>query len=182
MIKQIKPLNVIIAMITLSITSCAIPLMPIRVESSQTPTSNNQSASVIAEASPESKVEANIKANTKSRSGRFVSGEHPTEGKATIFQENGVYFIELDQGFKTSTSGPDLFVILHRSPDILQISNPPDYAIAQGDYQIIAPLKSFSGKQRYAIPNNIRSDNYQSVAIWCRQYNATFGFVNLSKG
>ncbi|PZU93377.1 MAG: electron transfer protein with DM13 domain protein [Pseudanabaena sp.] len=140
------------------------------LESPQQPVVKNETESLTAKAEIKS----------KTRSGRFISGEHTTEGKASIFEENGNYFIEFDQAFKTSTSGPDLFVILHRSPDILQISRPPDFAIAKGDYQIIAPLQSYNGKQRYAIPKNVRVSDYQSVAVWCRQYNATFGFVNLS--
>lgn len=125
-------------------------------------------------------VAVNKKVEAKSRFGSFISGEHQTIGLASIVQENGTYFIELDQTFKTSEKGPDLFVILHRSPDILKISKAPDYGIAEGDYVAIAPLKSFNGKQRYEIPKNIQPDNYKSVAIWCRQYNATFGFAPLS--
>jgi hypothetical protein len=126
--------------------------------------------------------ETNTKVNPKSRSGSFVSAEHTTNGKASIVQENGTYFIELDEAFKTSENGPDLFVILHRSPNILNISKPPDYAIAEGDYALIAPLKSFNGKQRYEIPKNFQPDKYKSVAIWCRKFNATFGFAPLSGG
>lgn len=122
----------------------------------------------------------NVKVNTKLRSGSFISGEHQTDGMASIVQENGIYFIELDQSFKTSENGPDLFVVLHRSPNILKISKPPDYGIAEGDYVAIAPLKSFNGKQRYEIPRDIQPDSFQSVAVWCRKYNATFGFAPLS--
>jgi hypothetical protein len=60
------------------------------------------------------------------------------------------------------------------------VSKPPDYAIAEGDYALIAPLKSFNGKQRYVIPKDIQIDNYQSIAVWCRKFNATFGFAPLS--
>ncbi|MEA5477754.1 DM13 domain-containing protein [Pseudanabaena galeata UHCC 0370] len=123
---------------------------------------------------------ANVSAPTTSRSGSFISAEHPTKGKARIAQENGNYFIELDEGFKTSENGPDLFVILHRSPNILNISKPPAYAIAEADYTVIAPLKSFNGKQRYEIPKDIQIDKYQSIAVWCRMFNATFGFAPLS--
>ena len=131
---------------------------------------------------PTESVVTATKSETKpqKRSGSFISGEHTTTGVANIVQENGTYFIELDQTFKTSSSGPDLFVILHRSPDILKITKPPDYGIAEGDFVTIAPLKSFDGKQRYEIPKNIQPDSYKSVLVWCRQYNATFGFAPLS--
>ena len=71
-------------------------------------------------------------------------------------------------------------MILHRSPNILNISKPPDYAIAENDYAVIAPLRSFNGKQRYEIPKNVQPDSYKSVAIWCRMFNATFGFAPLA--
>ena len=73
-------------------------------------------------------------------------------------------------------------MILHRSPDILKISKPPDYGIAEGEYALIAPLKSTNGKQRYEIPRYLQTDKYQSIAVWCRKYNATFGFAPLSQG
>jgi len=131
---------------------------------------------------PTESVVTATKAETKpqKRSGNFISGEHTTTGIANIVQENGTYFIEFDQTFKTSSSGPDLFVILHRSPDILKITKPPDFGIAEGDFVTIAPLQSFNGKQRYEIPKNIQPDSYKSVLVWCRQYNATFGFAPLS--
>ena len=124
-------------------------------------------------------VATSTKSDSK-RTGNFISGEHTTTGVASIVQENGTYFIELDQTFKTSSSGPDLFVILHRSPDILKITKPPAFGIAEGDFVTIAPLKSFNGKQRYEIPKNIQPDSFKSVLVWCRQYNATFGFAPLS--
>jgi hypothetical protein len=123
---------------------------------------------------------ANKEAKSKSRVGNFVGAEHPTSGNVKIVNENGTYFIEFDKNFKTSDNGPDLYVILHRSPDISKISQPPDYGIAEGDYALIAPLKSPSGKQRYEIPQYLQSGNYQSVAVWCRKFNATFGFAALS--
>ncbi len=141
------------------------------------PTNSQKTSQAEAVSTP---VENHPKAITKSRSGSFISAEHTTNGKASIVRENGTYFIELDAGFKTSENGPDLFVILHRSPNILNISKPPDYAIAESDYALIAPLKSFNGKQRYEIPTNVQPDSFKSVAIWCRKFNATFGFAPLS--
>ncbi|HEY9646457.1 MAG TPA: DM13 domain-containing protein, partial [Chroococcidiopsis sp.] len=71
--------------------------------------------------------------------------------------------------------GPDLVVILHRLPDVLGSTEPPAYAIQEGDYVVLAPLQSFRGAQRYTVPADIDLSNYASVAIWCRRFNATFG-------
>jgi len=114
------------------------------------------------------------------KAGSFVSGEHPTQGTVRIISQNGKTFLELDQKFKTSDMGPDLVVILHRSSNVLGSTKPPAYSLKAGDYVLLAPLQKFRGAQRYAIPANVNLANYQSAAIWCRKFNATFGAAKLS--
>jgi Electron transfer DM13 len=111
--------------------------------------------------------------------GSFVSGEHTTQGTASIIKNNGNSFLKLDQSFKTSDSGPDLFVILHRSDNVIGSTKPPSYSLKKGDYVIIGRLKKFSGAQTYAIPKNINLADYKSAVIWCRKFNATFGAAKL---
>lgn len=109
------------------------------------------------------------------KSGSFASGEHPTQGMAQLVrQENGIV-LQLDQSFQTSTSGPDLFVVLHRSEDVLGSTEPPAYPLVEGEYVVLAPLQNYSGTQAYEIPSDINVDDYRSAVIWCRQFNATFG-------
>lgn len=146
--------------------------------SSNTSTNNDSTPSSTATpttTSPASPTEP----KSSGRSGSFVAGEHPTEGRVSIINENGKNFIELDQSFKTD-KGPDLFVVLHRSKDILKASNPPSYPIKEGEYINISPLRNVSGTQRYEIPSNVTLSDYNSVAIWCRQFNVTFGTAALS--
>lgn len=112
-------------------------------------------------------------------SGSFMPGEHPTQGTARIINQNGKPFLELDQGFKTSNLGPDLVVILHRSSNVLGSTKPPAYPLKAGDYTLLAPLRKFSGTQRYAIPATINLAEYKSAVIWCRKFNATFGAAKL---
>ncbi|PMB44600.1 electron transfer protein with DM13 domain protein [Fischerella thermalis CCMEE 5205] len=118
--------------------------------------------------------------STVTKSGKFVSGEHTTQGTVRITNKEGKSFVELDQSFKTSESGPDLVVILHRSDNILNSTKPPSYPLKEGDYIVIAPLQKYSGTQTYSIPNNVNLADYKSVAIWCRKFNATFGVANLN--
>ncbi|MCT0219291.1 DM13 domain-containing protein [Synechococcus sp. CS-1329] len=113
------------------------------------------------------------------RSGPFVSGEHPTTGGAQLVKQNNQNRLELNQVFATSTSGPDLVVVLHRSADVISTTTPPAYPINEGDYVLLAPLESYEGAQSYPIPANINLDEFQSVAIWCRRFNATFGSATL---
>ena len=114
------------------------------------------------------------------KSGTFIAGEHDTTGGVRIFTIDGKTYLELDKGFTTSYLGPDLYVILHRSDDVLATTSPPAYPIKKGDYATIARLQKYRGSQRYLIPKNINLENYQSAVIWCRQFNATFGTAKLS--
>jgi len=166
--------NLILATLTVAILGCANRAVS-QVESIPTPSTTTNAKSL----STKTVVTDNSKAINQSRTGNFVNGEHPTSGKASLIYENGTYFVEFDQTFQTSDKGPDLFVILHRSPDVLKTTKPPNFAIAEGDYTLIAPLKSFNGKQRYEVPKSIQPDQYQSIAVWCRQFNATFGAASL---
>ena len=113
------------------------------------------------------------------RSGVFVDGEHPTSGTARQVERDGATTIELDEAFTTSSSGPDLVVALHRSRDVIGSSTPPAFPIKERDTLVLAPLKSFSGAQSYAVPEGVRVEDYQSAVIWCRRFNATFGAARL---
>ncbi|MCJ8280435.1 MAG: DM13 domain-containing protein, partial [Rivularia sp. ALOHA_DT_140] len=97
---------------------------------------------------------------------------HPTKGTASIITENGKKYIQFDDKFK-SDSGPDLFVILHKDDKL------PITGIKEADYVSIAPLKNTNGSQKYEIPKNIDVSKFKSVAIWCRKFNATFGYAVL---
>jgi Electron transfer DM13 len=114
------------------------------------------------------------------KSGNFVSGEHTTKGTANITTKNGNSVLELKQSFKTSSSGPDLVVILHRSDNVIGSTKPPSYSLKKGDYVILGRLQKFSGAQSYTIPKNINLADYKSAVIWCRKFNATFGAAKLS--
>lgn len=107
------------------------------------------------------------------KSGSFVKAEHNTTGTARIITENGKNFLELDQNFKTD-NGPDLFVILHRQEKL------PISGIKKQDYITLGSLQKVSGAQRYAIPDNVKIADFASAAIWCRLFNATFGYAALN--
>lgn len=130
-------------------------------------------------ASSETQAADQLAKQVKSQSGSFVSGEHRTEGTVQVGMKDGKTFVELGQGFKTSEMGPDLVVALHRSTDVIGSTKPPAYPLKEGEYVVIAPLKKFSGAQSYEIPKSIDLGSYQSVVIWCRKFNATFGAATL---
>ena len=103
--------------------------------------------------------------------GNFVTVEqdHPTEGTATIIEENGQRYLQFDENF-TTARGPAVKVVLHNN-------NSVPVNLQEENYLTIAPLQSFDGTQKYLIPEDIDLDQYQSVAIWCEQFNVTFGYA-----
>jgi hypothetical protein len=113
-----------------------------------------------------------IARNNTSQPGNFIAGEYPTQGIVKVVTENGKRYLEFNENFQTS-KGPDLFVILYRNNTV------PTSGIQEKDYLKIARLQKTSGNQRYAIPNDVKLVDYKSVAIWCRQFNTTFGYASL---
>ena len=109
----------------------------------------------------------------KANPSQFVSVEHPTSGQVRIVEEDGSRYLEIAEDFQ-SDRGPALEVILHKS-------NTVGLKVQEGDYVSLGKLKSFNGAQRYLIPEAIDLGQYQSVAIWCEEFNATFGYAPLAK-
>ncbi len=107
------------------------------------------------------------------RLGSFQAGEHPTQGNVRVILNQNKRYLEFDNSFKTD-SGPDLFVILYRDRTV------PIYGIKEKNYTSIARLKKIKGTQRYRIPDNVNLADFKSVAVWCRKFNATFGFAALN--
>ncbi|HBL11330.1 MAG TPA: electron transfer protein with DM13 domain protein [Cyanobacteria bacterium UBA11162] len=161
-------------LLTLSLAAALI------VSCTQQESVSQPSTSPLAQSSPSSTESVGTVNQDVIKSGTFVSGEHSTQGTVQIVIKNGKPVLELNEAFKTSEMGPDLVVILHRSSDVIGSTKPPAYPIQQSDYVIIAPLQKFSGAQSYSIPDNVNLADYQSVAIWCRKFNATFGAAALN--
>ncbi len=111
-------------------------------------------------------------AMSKEKYGMFVASEHPTQGAVSIVEEKGKRYLEFDKNFK-SDLGPDLYIILHRATIL------PKGGLKQQDYTTIGRLQKVSGTQRYAIPDRVNLANYRTVAVWCRSFNATFGYALL---
>lgn len=120
--------------------------------------------------------ETTIKATEKATeiaSGTFVTVEqdHPTTGSAHIIEENGQRYVELSEGFSTAT-GPAVYVTLHKDSTV-------GVNLNEEDYITIAPLQAFDGPQRYAIPDTVDVNDFNSVVIWCQEFNVTFGYAAL---
>lgn len=145
-------------------------------QSTSTPESPPESSTETA--APQA-VEPTASPSVAARSGSFVAAEHDTQGTATLSRQDGIQTLVFDAAFSTS-DGPDLVVVLHRSADPLASSTPPAYPLEEADYVVLAPLAATNGSQEYAIPAEVNADDYQSVAVWCQQFNATFGVATLN--
>lgn len=170
---HIKALNIMKLKLLTSLGLASLLTLSCAQEASVQP-----AASSVAESAAASPVNSTKQADDKS--GTFVNGERPTQGTVRLVTENGKRYLEFDESFKTSEMGPDLHVILHRSADVINSTKPPAYPIKEQDYVILGRLQKFSGSQRYPIAENINLADYQSAAVWCRKFNATFGAAKLS--
>ncbi|MFN6473069.1 MAG: DM13 domain-containing protein [Nostoc sp. SerVER01] len=168
----------IISLFSVVIASCTTEVS--NKQSHKTPTAVSASVPVSSTQTKPLAQSAQSQNSTFLKSGTFVSGEHTTQGTVRITTKDGKSFLELEQSFNTSESGPDLVVILHRSDNVINSTKPPSYPLKKGDYIIITPLQKYSGAQTYSIPQNINLADYKSAAIWCRKFNATFGAASLS--
>jgi Electron transfer DM13 len=104
-------------------------------------------------------------------SGSFVASEHPTTGMAKVVVMDGKQYLKFDRTFK-SDSGPDLYVLLHRE------AMPKNYK--KDDYINLGRLQKVAGSQMYMIPADVDVAKFKTAVIWCRQFNATFGFAALN--
>ncbi len=100
-------------------------------------------------------------ANSVAASESFNTLEHRIQGKVSLITENGISYLEFDKSFKTENR-PDLKINLYHG------NTPPKYGIKEKDYVRIAPLQKISGSQSYALLNNVKLANFDSLAIWCR--------------
>ncbi len=91
--------------------------------------------------------------------GTFIGLDGPTEGTASVYEQNGMNYILLHPF--TSHSGPDLYVYLSKD----------DHA---GDYIRIGKLRAVTGRQAYVIPGAPALADYHYVHIWCQAFSVDF--------
>ena len=89
-----------------------------------------------------------------------------TSGTASIIETSEGRFLEFSDDFNTG-SGPDVLVLLHKS------ASPSTYD--EEEYVNLGLMSDFSGAQRFAIPDDVDLAEYESVVLWCRRFNVTFG-------
>ena len=109
--------------------------------------------------------------------GKLESREHPTSGRATIYQEpSRKKYLRLTD-FATS-NGPDVHVVLVKAeePAMSKIIVPGNL-----EYVELGSLKGNQGDQNYDLPAGADLEKYQAVAIYCERFHAIFGVTKLEK-
>src|SRR5262245_7786771 len=116
------------------------------------------------------------KAKTLS-TGKFHGKVHPTEGRATVYQQaDGKLLLRLT-GFKTS-NGPDVHVILVAAKDA---SDDANFLKNNTERLELGKLKGNEGDQNYEIPAGTDLSKFTTVSIYCERFNANFGAAPLEK-
>ncbi len=124
------------------------------------------------EASQASNAVTALKAATKNRQGSFRDVAHPTSGSVTVVKDGDKPHLLLSGDFKTD-SGPALEIIFYSESTV------PTKIEGKGEYFRLAKLRKVRGSDRYALPENFELGKYQSVAIWCEEFDVTFGYAPL---
>jgi Electron transfer DM13 len=106
-------------------------------------------------------------------SGAFYNVVHDGSGQATIVQKTDGSRVLRFTNFSV-TNGPVLEVWL--SAAVMPTNNA---AISGAVYLSLGALKSISGDQEYAIPASANLTDFQSVTVWCVQFNVNFASAAL---
>ena len=104
--------------------------------------------------------------------GQFVTVEQAkaTTGTASVVTENGQTYLVFDNTFSTAM-GPDVQVVLYGDDAEVPVN------IEGSEYVVVGDLQSFEGGQRYLVDASIDVNTYDAVAIWCREFDVTFGYA-----
>lgn len=86
---------------------------------------------------------------------------HYGRGTATIYTD----LLRLERDFEVGP-GPKFHVYLVPEAEVT-----PDTEVEATMFVDLGRLKAFTGSQNYAIPAGVAPGDYQSVVIWCEQFN-----------
>ncbi|MFQ6538475.1 DM13 domain-containing protein [Aphanothece stagnina] len=113
--------------------------------------------------------------------GAFRQAEAPVQGSYTIRRDGQRTLLVLSDDFSTNPKAPDLKLAIGKAANPIAGSKPPAYALREGTYTVIAPLRAARGGQTYVLPKGIELADKGSVIIWCEQFNATMAWSPLAK-
>ncbi len=95
---------------------------------------------------------------------------HYGKGKVTVYE--GAVFLEPD--FEVGP-GPDFHVYLVPKDNVRSEAD-----VSNTMFVDLGKLRSFSGRQKYAVPGGVDLKKYPSVVIWCQQFGVLNSPANLT--
>lgn len=102
--------------------------------------------------------------------GRLEAVAKRTSGAVQIEERADGRYLVFSGDFRTG-SGPDVLVLLHRE------GAPRSYGA--DDYVSLGLVQAFRGAQSYRLPDDLDLADFESVVLWCREFNVTFGAARL---
>ena len=122
-------------------------------------------------------------ATTVSRIGAFrfdeeASGRdliHWANGTGALYRSDRMIVIRFDDNFRAGP-GPNYWIYLNTVPVGEAVAFKSDSGRVK-----VAPLKSFSGGQNYAVPDGLDIARFRTVTIWCESFSVYIGSAALPK-
>lgn len=109
-------------------------------------------------------------------SGEFVSHEHTTTGKASIYRlPDGSHQLAIEN--LETTTGPDVRVWLSAGPVIE--GRDGWFTAGEHPHLELAPLKGNRGNQVYQLPADADPAAWPTVDLWCEDFSVSFGAAAL---
>lgn len=101
--------------------------------------------------------------------GTWTRKSQSIKGSWRIVDSADGRYLELDDAFRTRRA-PDLKLFLSPLPaDEITANNATSGSV------LIAPLKKAKGAQRYALPDGLDLDEFQTLVLHCEQYTKLWG-------
>jgi len=108
--------------------------------------------------------------------GQLITHEHETSGKVAVLAlADGTRVLRIEN--LDTSDGPNLKVWL-TDAEVVE-GRAGWHVFDDGRYRDLGSLKGNHGNQNYAIPADVKLEDFRSVAIWCDRFNVSFGAAAL---
>lgn len=100
---------------------------------------------------------------TTAATGSFKGVDHPGEGTVSLLTDGTQTFVRFEDDFSTD-NGPDLYAV----------------AYVGGERIELGKLKGNQGSQNYELPAGTDASAVETIAVWCKRFDATFTEATLN--
>ncbi len=100
---------------------------------------------------------------------------HWANGTGAVYRADGRGLIRFDANFEAGP-GPNYWIYLNTGP----VREANAFKADAGRVKL-APLKSFTGGQNYALPDGVDIGKFHTVTIWCESFSVYIGSATLPR-